>query len=242
MSGSEDNTVRIWDLERHRPIGVLQGHQDHIWAVAFGTLDGRPIALSGSRDKTMRVWDLREHKQLGAPFTAHGDRVEAVAYGILDGRPVAISGGDDETTRLWDLGSRQQIGPPLTEGRIAMGIRSVALGQLDGRPTVLAGDADAMLRVWSLDAHREIGMDVPTRFASELPATWTDPGTGETYDLTDPIIDDGGSPWVYVDFDGFEPILAEPDSLDITLNLRDVDDEYGLSNIVTPPRRTEDQQ
>lgn len=242
LSGSEDNTVRIWDLKRHRPIGVLQGHQDYIWSVAFGTLDGRPIALSGSRDQTMRVWDLRDHKQIGAPFTAHTDSVDAVAYGILDGRPIAISGGNDQTTRLWDLGNRRQIGPSLTEGRIALGIRSVALGQLDGRSTVLAGDADGMVRVWSLDAHREIGMDVPTRFASELPATWTDSGTGETYDLTDPIIDDGGSPWVYVDFDGFEPILAEPNSLDITFNLRDVDDEYGFSNIVTPPRRTEDQQ
>lgn len=39
------------------PIGVLRGHQDDVWSVAFGALDDRPIALSGSRDKPMRVWD-----------------------------------------------------------------------------------------------------------------------------------------------------------------------------------------
>jgi tetratricopeptide (TPR) repeat protein len=234
LSGGEDATVRIWDVERHEPAGVLRGHEDAVWSVALGTLNGRPIALSGSRDNTMRIWDVRDHQELRAPVTDHDAAVDAVAFGVLEGRPVALSGGSDETVRLWDLESGNQIGPPLTEGRIAMGIASLALGELDGHPTVLAGDHDAMVRVWNLEVHHEMGMDVPAWFASELPATWTNPDSGETYDLTDPITDDQGSPWVYLDFDGFHPILAEPDSLDVTLNLIDVDDEYGLSNISRP--------
>jgi tetratricopeptide (TPR) repeat protein len=234
LSGGEDATVRIWDVERHEPAGVLRGHEDAVWSVALGTLDGRPIALSGSRDNTMRIWELRDHQELRAPVTDHDAAVDAVAFGVLEGHPVALSGGRDRTVRLWDLESGKQIGPPLTEGRVAFGIASLALGELDGHPTVLAGDHDAMVRVWNLDAHRAIGMDVPAWFASELPATWTNPGSGETYNLTDPIIDDQGSPWVYLDFDGFHPILAEPNSLDLTLNLIDVDDEYGLSNISRP--------
>ncbi|MEU4747036.1 hypothetical protein AB0G02_42165, partial [Actinosynnema sp. NPDC023658] len=143
----------------------------------------------------------------------------------------------DETVRLWDQRTRTQVGPALTEGRVAMGITAVARGALDGRPLLLVGDRDGVLRVWDLDAHRAIGLDVPARFAAELPTEWTDPETGETYDLTEPIVDDEGSPWVQVDFDGFEPILAEPDSPGITLDLREVDDRYGLDGIVSPPRQ-----
>ncbi|MEV4026505.1 CHAT domain-containing protein [Actinosynnema sp. NPDC050801] len=237
VSGSEDTTVRVWDVARHEQVGVLLGHDDHVEAVTAGELDGTPIAISGSRDDTMQVWDLRAHRELGDYFDGHEDPVDAVAFGVLHGRPVAISGGDDEAVRLWDLRTREQVGPALTEGRVAMGITAVALGELDGHPTVLAGDRDGVLRVWNLDVHREMGLDVPARFAAELPSEWTDPETGETYDLTEPIVDDEGSPWVQVDFDGFEPILAEPRSVGVTLNLRDVDGRYGLDNIVTPRRQ-----
>jgi hypothetical protein len=237
VSGSEDTTVRVWDVARHEQVGVLLGHDDHVEAVTAGELDGTPIAISGSRDDTMQVWDLRAHRELGDYFDGHEDPVDAVAFGVLHGRPVAISGGDDEAVRLWDLRTREPVGPALTEGRVAMGITAVALGELDGHPTVLAGDRDGVLRVWNLDVHREMGLDVPARFAAELPSEWTDPETGETYDLTEPIVDDEGSPWVQVDFDGFEPILAEPRSVGVTLNLRDVDGRYGLDNIVTPRRQ-----
>jgi tetratricopeptide (TPR) repeat protein len=234
LSGSEDSTVRVWDVETHQQAGVLTGHEGPVRSVAFGELDGRSVALSASDDATVGIWDLHDFEELGDPFVDHDDtEVEAVAFGVLDGRPVAITGGDDHAVRLWDLTDREQIGPPLTEGRVAMGISSVALGELDGHPIVLAGDKDAMVRVWNLDAHREIGTDVPARFAAELPATWTDPATDQTYDLSEPIIDDEGSPWIYVDFDGFEPILAEPGSPHITLNVRDVHDQWGLSRIIT---------
>ncbi|MER5269036.1 CHAT domain-containing protein [Actinosynnema sp. NPDC002837] len=237
VSGSEDTTVRVWDVERHEQVGVLRGHDDHVEAVAVGEVDGTPVAVTGSRDDTMQLWDLREHRELGDYFDAHEDPVEAVAFGVLHGAPVAVSGGDDEAVRLWDLRTRDQLGPALTEGRVAMGITAVALGEVAGRPTLLAGDRDGVLRVWDLDVHREMGFDVPARFAAELPSEWTDPETGEVYDLTGPIVDDGGSPWRQVDFDGFEPILAEPGSVGVTLNLRDVDDRYGLTGIVSPPRQ-----
>ncbi|WP_367127993.1 CHAT domain-containing protein [Saccharothrix sp. HUAS TT1] len=236
LSGGEDTTIRVWDVERHEQVCVLHGHDDTVEAVAVGDLDGTPVAISGSSDDTMQWWDLRAQCELGDYFDAHEDPVEAVAFGVLHGGPVAVSGGGDEAVRLWDLRTREQLGAALTEGRVAMAITAVALGELDGRPRLLAGDRDGVLRVWDLDAHRAMGLDVPGRFAAELPAEWTDPDTGEVFDLAGPIVDDEGSPWVQVDFDGFEPILAEPDSTDVTFNLRDVHDQYGLAAIIRPPR------
>ncbi len=56
VSGSEDNTLRVWDLASGETVRTLSGHTDAVMAVAV-TPDGRQ-AVSGSGDKTLRVWDL----------------------------------------------------------------------------------------------------------------------------------------------------------------------------------------
>jgi WD40 repeat protein len=56
VSGSYDDTLRLWDLESGQTIRVLQGHTDTVWLVAV-TAEGLR-AVSGSKDKTLRLWDL----------------------------------------------------------------------------------------------------------------------------------------------------------------------------------------
>jgi len=56
VSGSEDNTIRLWDAETGDPIGnPLEGHSDYVTSVAFSP-DGSRI-VSGSDDNTIRLWD-----------------------------------------------------------------------------------------------------------------------------------------------------------------------------------------
>ena len=53
-SGSEDNTVRVWDASTGQPVGEpLTGHRSRATSVAFSP-DGQVI-LSGSLDNTMRL-------------------------------------------------------------------------------------------------------------------------------------------------------------------------------------------
>jgi eukaryotic-like serine/threonine-protein kinase len=55
VSGSDDGTVRVWDLEAGRSLGApLEGHRRKVVAVAVGELGGRPIAVSGGNDNTVR--------------------------------------------------------------------------------------------------------------------------------------------------------------------------------------------
>jgi hypothetical protein len=148
VSGSSDETVRVWDLATGTPIGApFTGHAYTVDAVAAGELYGRPVAVSGSSDRTVRVWDLATGTPIRAPFTGHEHGVNAVAAGELAGRPVAVSGSSDETVRVWDLATGTPVSQPLTghEG----GVRSVACGAgPDGQLLLASGGNDRTVRIW----------------------------------------------------------------------------------------------
>ena len=53
MSGSWDNTLKVWDVNHGLCLQTLRGHTG--WVNCMGLLpDGRVV--SGSRDKTLKVW------------------------------------------------------------------------------------------------------------------------------------------------------------------------------------------
>ena len=72
ISGSDDRTVRVWDLATGAPVGgPFTGHGGWVRSVAAAELNGRPVVISGSVDRTVRVWDLATGAPVGDPFTGH---------------------------------------------------------------------------------------------------------------------------------------------------------------------------
>src|ERR1700727_590540 len=54
VSGSSDNTLRLWDSVSGAHLNTLKGHSGYISSVAFSP-DGTRI-VSGSGDETLRLW------------------------------------------------------------------------------------------------------------------------------------------------------------------------------------------
>ena len=92
VSGSYDNTIKVWDLETGAQLHTLTGHEGWRHSVA---LDGQRI-VSGSSDKTIKVWDLETGAQLHT-LTGHEGNVFSVA---LDGQRI-VSGSKDKTIKVW---------------------------------------------------------------------------------------------------------------------------------------------
>ncbi|WP_371786822.1 WD40 repeat domain-containing serine/threonine protein kinase [Streptosporangium subroseum] len=141
-TGSEDNTVRLWDVADRRSVATLTGHTEAIYSVAFSP-DGKLLA-TGSYDDTTRLWDVAGRSGV-ATLSGHADRkgaVFSVAFSP-DGRTLATGGND--TARLWDVAGRQPVAT-LT-GR-AKNIWSMAFSP-DGK-LLAAGSEDARVRLWDV--------------------------------------------------------------------------------------------
>ena len=61
VSGSSDQTVKLWDVESGAEKCSLTGHSDWVMSVAFSP-DGRTVA-SGSHDETVKLWDVESGEE-----------------------------------------------------------------------------------------------------------------------------------------------------------------------------------
>ena len=79
VTGSSDNTARLWDAQTGTPIGDVMSHEFPVNAVAFSP-DGTRL-VTGSADMSARLWDVRM-----APVPAEIDAwVELHLGGEFDG-------------------------------------------------------------------------------------------------------------------------------------------------------------
>jgi len=77
ISGSWDQTLKVWDLESGACLRTLEGHDSSVLAVAV-TPEGRR-AISGSGDQTLKVWELESGETM-ATFTGEAE-IRACAVG-----------------------------------------------------------------------------------------------------------------------------------------------------------------
>ena len=161
ISASQDQTLRVWDLETREELRILKGHTDSVNAIAV-TPDGRR-AISASQDQTLKVWDLETGEELQT-LVGHFHWVNAVAV-TPNGRH-AISASADKTLKVWDLETGENM-------RNLVGhndwINAVAVTP-DGR-RVISVSTDKTL-VWDLETGEQMRtMEGHKRWVSAMTVT-----------------------------------------------------------------------
>ena len=106
ISGCDDKTVKLWDIQTGRVAKTFHGHTTIINCVTI-SLDCTIIA-SGSMDKTIRLWGARTG-ECCCVIDKHNGYINSVIFSPMNSQ-LLISASDDCTIRQWGIDGHQ-IGP-----------------------------------------------------------------------------------------------------------------------------------
>ncbi|KAI8072530.1 WD40-repeat-containing domain protein [Gongronella butleri] len=98
VSGSYDNTVRVWDLEKGERLHQLEGHTQKVYSVVIDPKNNR--CISGSMDSTIRIWCLESGRCL---HVLRGHTSLVGLLGLTDA--YLVSAAADASLRVWSTQS-----------------------------------------------------------------------------------------------------------------------------------------
>jgi platelet-activating factor acetylhydrolase IB subunit alpha len=101
-SGSDDNTIKIWDWELGELERTLKGYTRAVLDVDFGGPKGGTLLASCSSDLTIKLWDPSTEYQNIRTLPGHDHSVSAVRF-ISSSGSLLVSASRDETLRIWDV-------------------------------------------------------------------------------------------------------------------------------------------
>ncbi|MBO0800427.1 MAG: serine/threonine protein kinase, partial [Blastocatellia bacterium] len=146
VTGSSDNTVKLWDAATGEKTLILKGHTDAVWSMAFSS-DGKRLA-SGTRDGIIKLWDAATGQTL-ITLTGLLRPVISLAFSP-DGKRLA-AGSDDRTVKLWDTATGLVL---LTLKGHLDGVVSVAFSP-DGK-RLASGSGDRTVKLWDVVTGQEL--------------------------------------------------------------------------------------
>jgi WD40 repeat protein len=146
MTGSVDQTARLWQTETRSPWKDPLQHHGTVRSVAFSP-DGRMV-LTASEDHTAQLWDVATGKPCGPPLQ-HASAIGSAVFSP-DGRTIATAGAE-KTARLWGVPLRMEG----TVERIVLWTKVITGMELD--PTGEARVLDAQTWEQYREALEELG-------------------------------------------------------------------------------------
>ncbi|KAJ3104441.1 SCF ubiquitin ligase complex subunit cdc4 [Phlyctochytrium planicorne] len=179
VSGSDDTTIHVYDVNNGKLLKKLEGHEGGVWALQYWN----NTLVSGSTDRTVRVWDL-ETGRCTHVFEGHTSTVRCLMivtptvispppnkYGHVQPSstqttdipcPLIVTGSRDATLRVWRLpdphfvlyGLETRDNLPLNGAPYFMHVLSGhtnSVRAIAGHGRVLvSGSYDTTVRVWDL--------------------------------------------------------------------------------------------
>lgn len=161
-AGSEDNSIRVWDISKFgnepKLIQTLKGHDQEVYALEF--IDDERI-VSGSGDQSLKIWNVHAGECLASiqselPEASVQRESGITSLSISADRKKIVTGSLDRLVRVYGLlineidGESAEIRLIETFEGHEDSVYSVTFDSSD--ETVISGSLDKTIRKWSLDS------------------------------------------------------------------------------------------
>ncbi len=144
VCGSEDSTIKVWELSTGNEIHTLTAHSNFVNSIAISP-DGKFVASVGG--DIVKLWELSTGQEVRT-LSGHSQLIHSVTFSP-DGQMLA-SGANDKTIKLWNPNTGEEIrtlsGTNLIE---------VVSFSLDGQ-CLASGDWDNNIKLWNPNTGEEI--------------------------------------------------------------------------------------
>uniref|UniRef100_A0A8C5RK82 U3 small nucleolar RNA-associated protein 15 homolog n=1 Tax=Laticauda laticaudata TaxID=8630 RepID=A0A8C5RK82_LATLA len=105
VAGSEEGSVRIFDIGGRAPLRQFEGHSKAVHVVGF--LSDKYRIMSGADDYTTRVWDVSTSSEI-ACYKEHTDYVRCGCTSKLNA-DLFVTGSYDHTVKVYDTRTDKSI-------------------------------------------------------------------------------------------------------------------------------------
>ncbi len=146
LSGSNDNTMKLWDVNTGKLIRDFIGHTASINSVSVSS-NGLYV-ISSSSDNTIKIWNILNGQQINE-LTGHKASINSICYSP-DGKNI-LSGSSDKSIKLWNAESGKVI---KTFYGHSGGIKSVCFSH--NGEYILSSSSDKTVKLWDVSSGDEI--------------------------------------------------------------------------------------
>ncbi len=100
ITGSSDQTCRMWDVQSGTCVRIFPGHNGPVTAIAISP-EGKTMASAGA-DNIIRLWDLGSGNLMQS-MVGHEGTISSLEFSKNGG--LLASGSEDDTVRIWNTQS-----------------------------------------------------------------------------------------------------------------------------------------
>ena len=164
VSGSDDNTVRLWSLETLKDEKTFRGHNGSVRSLVLA--DDDSVILTASKDNRIRQWSIDQYAEVRVLHSHVLDehRAEVLSARFSKDGSKIVTASKDRSALTWDSKTGSRLAQ-FAEGH--QFLTSSAVVFPNGKWIATAA-ADNTVRVWDLDSATELFSLEPTGRAAAM--------------------------------------------------------------------------